>query len=472
MNVIVECRGSRGHFSSQWSCTSITGYRGDVRRGTSLIVGVALGACDTGGLEIIVYGPADPGTPVPSTVKLYIGHGDDTQNAIAPAPVGTQRFSASRWDRAHDNVDDSAKLVDGVATFVFRSDGSVGKLPVVVAVGLDAQGIATSSAVMFDLDFGNANVKAYSVGLNKVSDPIATHGTGFNGLLRWGPSSRTGHDDACVLAQNTYPDPTSRSVFIVTEGDRDCDGVPDEPTPPECQIDVWNGSRPPRLGELSCLLTKPIGSNEPLCLAGGPPCQDGGGGAGTCAESRYCAHDALCTTGVCGTGAGGWSCAQEVGASAVPTFGYPAMQCTFSYHLDNNGSGVFSFCPGSAIADLTKLGLPSTPAPMCSQARVRNRTQGFQDKLGDGLAAYKLSIDPACQMTVAPEGTYATGMQPPEMRTGLLAVDFQSELRGMLVPLAIELLPVPEGGQCAPPVCKLVGPTTGSFKLCLPIAPP
>ena len=471
MKMIVECRGSRGHFSSYCSCTSITGYRGDVWRGASLLVGLALGACDSGGLEIIVYGPADPGTPVPSTVTLYIGHGDETPGAIAPAPIGTQRFTASRWNRMPDNVDDTAEMIDGVATFVFRPGAGIDKLPVVIAVGFDAHGVPTSSAAMFDLAFGNAHVKAYSVGLNKVADPIATHGAGYNGLVLWGPTSKTGLDDACVLAQNTYPDPESRSVFVVTEGDRDCDGLPDEPAPPECLIDVWNGARPARRDELTCLMTKTTGVGENLCVAGGPPCQDGGGGgANVCAESRYCAPTDLCNQDVCSTGEAGWTCAKDVAASpsGVVT-AYPAMQCAFFLQPDNGGG--FTFCPGNPIADLTKVSFPSTPAPMCSAVRVRNATQGFLDKLVDGVAAYKLTVDPACQMTVTPEGTYPAGMLPRAVRTGLLAVDFQSTLRGMLLPLEIRLEPTTAPGQCAPPVCKLVG-TVGGFKTCLAIAPP
>lgn len=471
--MIVECRGSRGHFSSHWSCTSITGYRGDVSRGTALLIGLALGACDSGGLEIVVYGPADPGTPAPSTVKLYIGHGDETAASIAPAPVGTQRFNASRWNRMPDNVEDTAEMVDGVATFVFRTGGDVTSLPVVVAVGFDAQGVPTSSAVMFDLELGNARVKAYSVGLNKVSDPLATHGAGYNGLVLWGPNSKSGRDDACVLAQNTYPDPESRSVFVVTEGDRDCDGVPDDPAPPECLADVWNGSRPPKRDELTCLLAKQVGTlGEPLCVVGGPPCQDGGGGANVCAESRYCAPTELCSPSVCGTGTTGFDCLKDVSMSPSPVNGYPAIECTFFVLADSSGAGgPFTFCPGNAIADLTKLGFPASPVPMCSSVRVRSAMQAFNDKLVDGTADYKLTVDPACQMTVMPEGTYAGGSLPRPVRAGALAIDFQSTLRGIMIPLAIRLEPTTDAGQCAPPVCKPVG-TVGTFKNCLPITPP
>ncbi len=163
----------------------------------------------------------------------------------------------------------------------------------------------------------------------------------------------------------------------------------------------------------------------------------------------------------------------DVSTSPTPANGYPAIECTFNVLPDPNGmtGAPFTFCPGNAIADLTKLGFPSTPVPMCSSVRVRSAMQAFDDKLVDGTADYRLAVDPACQMTVMPEGTYLPGMLPRPVRAGALAIDFQSTLRGIMIPLAIRVEVVTAAGQCAPPTCHLVG-TVGTLKACLPIAPP
>ena len=434
-----------------------------------MLVASALAACDSGGLEIVVYGPSDPGTPAPKTVKLYIGHGTEVASSIAPAPMGTARFTAPRWTRMPDNVDDTAEMVDGVATFVFRSGGDVTGFPIVVAVGFDAQGVPTSSAAMFDLQLGNARVRSYSVGLNKAADPVANR-SAFNGLVLWGPSSKAGRDDACVFVQNTYPDPESRSAFIITEGDRDCDGFPDDPAPPECLADVWNGVRAPKRDELTCLTTRPASNGGAYCLGGGPACVDGGGtGAAVCAESRYCAHEALCTPAVCGIGQPGWMCAKDVSAATTGMNGYPSIACTFYFTIDS-ASGAFAFCPGDATFDLVNVGLPASPT--CSQVRVRNTMQGFGDKLVDGPVDYKVAVDSTCKLAVTPEGIYPPGTTPREGRTGLLAVELGSAMRGLLMPIGIAVMPSTVPGQCAPPSCHFDGQTPTTIKSCLALPLP
>ncbi len=439
-----------------------------LRAGLVCFVALALAACDSGGMEIVVYGPSDQVAPQPHTVKLFIGLGSPTDEAIVTAPNNTgQRFTAKRWDRDPANADDVAVFGAGPARFVFRPSDGIDTFGAVVAVGYAEDGTPTSSAVMFDPQMGNARVRVYSMGLNASSDPIAKR-NGYNALKLWGPSSRTASDDSCVFVQNTYPDPTIASAFIGTPGDLDCDGLDDKPaagSPPECLDDVWFGTRTATRNELSCLtLASPTanGTDNTTCLLGGPACIDGVGMDLSCTASKYCMHGGVCGPTVCGTGAAAWECAKDVAASIQTGTSFPSISCSGSLQAPMGTPGV-GICTMPGTFDLRQqLGLPTTAK--CASARIRNRTQQFQDTLTQGMAAFKVEIDNACILTVTPSGSFL-GLSNIPTIGGLLTVDFQASIHGLAYPIQFEF----DGttGQCAPMSCHLNGPPAPLLGSCI-----
>ncbi len=426
---------------------------------------VALAACDGGGIQVIVYGPSDPGTPAPTTVKLYLGKLDPSSAtaAIAPPPTGTARFSARRYERMLEIDDDIAPLEDGAAHFLFRKGGDVERLDAIIAVGRGADGTPTSAAVLFDLDMGNAHVKSYSVGLNAITDPIKQR-TGFNGLVMWGPRSRTDRDDTCLLLQNTYPDPESRSLFMLAADDRDCDGLTETSNPPECVADMWNGTRPPQRSELSCLMHESDGVSGFYCMVGGPPCADGATSDGSCTASRYCAPDDLCEGSVCGTGPNAWECAKNpLNNPNIPIASYERLECDVTAVRDMTGAVKLCTNPGTfAVADSN---LPSTI--MCMRAAVRSTEHGFQDRLVARGLEFKVSIDSACTLTVAPNGnaTSLGGGVPPT--GGLLAIDLQSAVRNVVYPIQFNVALTTEASACVPVQCHRKGGDSLRLKSCI-----
>ncbi|MBL0215715.1 MAG: hypothetical protein IPQ07_17770 [Myxococcales bacterium] len=430
---------------------------------------LAIAACDSGGMEIVVYGPSDRDTPQPHTVKLFIGLGAPTDAAIVTAPNTTgQRFSAKRWDRDPANGDDVAEFGAGPARFVFRPGEGTETFGAVVAVGYAEDGTPTSSAVMFDPQMGNARVRVYSMGLNASSDPIAKR-NGYNALKLWGPSSRTTADDSCVFVQNTYPDPTIAEAFIGTPGDRDCDGFADEPapgSPPECLDDVWFGTRTATRDELSCLTfasPTPAGTDNNTCLLGGPACVDGVGMDASCTASKYCMHGGVCSSSVCGTGAAAWECAKDVSASIQIGTTYPVISCTGFLTMPNGAGTGADICTMPGTFDLRQqLGLPATAK--CSSAKIRNRTQRFEDMLVVDAATFKVEIDNACILKITPSGSFPTLTAIPPIG-GLLAIDFQASIHGVAYPIQFEFPATT--GQCAPVSCHLNGPPAPLLAGCI-----
>ena len=431
---------------------------------------LALAACDSGGLEVVVYAPSDPGTPAPATVKLYLGKLDpnNANVAIAPPPTGTARFTARRYERMLEIDDDIATPEDGAAHFLFRKGGDIDHLDAIIAVGRDANGTPTSAAVLFDLDMGNAHVKSYSVGLNAITDPIKAR-AGFNGLVMWGPRSRTERDDTCLLLQNTYPDPESASLFMLAADDRDCDGLTDMSNPAECVADMWNGTRPPQRSELSCLMQESDGVSGYYCLVGGPPCADGTNSDGSCTASRYCAPDSLCEGFSCGTGPNAWECSKNPLANPNTTPGsYERLECDVAAVRDMNGG--LTLCPNVGTFMREDGDVPV--AAMCTRVAIRSEEHGFQDKLVDGSAEYKVTIDSACMLSVTPHGTYATlagsGVPP---AGGLLAIDFQTAFRNVVFPIQFNVQTINSTSECTPVKCYRKGPASLRLKSCIATPP-
>ena len=430
----------------------------------ALVIALA-SACDSAGMEIVVYASAEPGTPAPHTVKLYIGLGDGSGGAIAPAP-GLKRFAqAMHWDRDPANGDDSTEYGAGPARFVFRPGGDIDTFSVVVAVGYDANGAPMSSAVLLGPQMGTAHVKVYSIGLNAITDP-AIKPSGYNGLALWGPSSAQQRDDSCVFVQNTYPDPASLSALIVTPGDHDCDGFADQGDRRECVADVWNGRRTATRSELNCLSKPPtVPIMETGCFLGGPACIDRIGPDTSCTASKYCTHPAICDPILCGTGPDAWQCAEDVlAAPGSMQLNTPVIVCNVTVLRDQTNT-VPTVCTADGTYDLKKIGIPSTAT--CSKAELRTVLQGWSDRLVDVDAKYKVAVADTCLLTISGEGHYPAGIttQPPPV-SGLLAVDLQSSMHSAAYPIVF--VPVlTTTGQCAPPICHLNGSASPAFSACV-----
>ena len=480
--MIVEGRESSGEFSTRCPRTSITSYPG-VMRSVGMVVALAcaLAACESGGMEILVFGPSDPGTPPPKTVRLFIGLGASMPSTLFPAFGGKTGATAPRWDRDPSNTDDVADYVgDGPARFVFRPGGGITGFGVVIAVGFDADGVTpTSSAVLLAPEMGNAHIKAYTIGLNKITSPAQAQ-DGYNGLVLWGPAStKETIDPQCVLAQNTYYQPMSTSAFIVTPGDRDCDGFPDPsqdlPSPLECDANAWRGARLPRLTDASCLLDAiPSIDHGPACLLGGPACTDGIGPDGTCQATRFCGYPTLCENTVCGViNPEAWECAKDARLANVNNQTYPRLKCSVTAIPNPMGAGLM-LCPDTNPAgqrfDLHALGLPA--GATCSHVYVRDTTRPFGDHLVDGMAQYNIAFDSACHFEVTGQNGYAITPPAPPIVSGLLAVDLQSTFHGMAIPIEFHVNASGAPGQCAPSTCQFVGTPAPALLDCLQAPPP
>lgn len=473
--MIVEGPRSVGDFSVRRDVTSITSYPGrmgsSVGIAVSLALALALGACDSGGMEIVVYGPADGATPAPFRVKLYIGLGAAQDASLVTAPNKGVRFAGKRWDRDPSNLDDSTEYGDGPARFVFRKGGDIDRFGAVIAVGYAEDGTPTSSALLLDPEMGTAHVRVYKIGLNAITDPHTKRG-GYNALALWGPASKSTPDDSCVFTQNTYPDPTSSSAFIVTPGDRDCDGFEDSRMPPdprECVDDVWLGKRTATRNETSCLALGPPGMDgtlAPTCLLGGPACIDGVGMDASCTPNRYCAPEGLCSNLVCGTGPGAWDCAKDVLTSPnLPLGQSPTIVCSVFYKAPN-GASVATVCPEAGTFDLRAVALPASSTTKCGGVQIRNRTQGFQSELVEGAVNLAVDVGDTCALTLTPSGTFPMLTGLPPAIGGLLAVDMQGPGHGFVYPIKFEF-ELAQQGQCAPPDCRIFGPTAIGLPTCV-----
>lgn len=441
-------------------------------RGAGVVIAIAtaLGACDSGGMEILVYGPSDPGTPAPHTVKLFVGLGEPAMDAIAPAPGTGARFLAPRWDRDPGNTEDSVEYGKGPARFVFQGGNGIDKLGAVIAVGYDDAGTPTSSELLVGPEMGNAHLKVYRMGLNAFTNPIQKR-AGYNSLELWGPRSANGSDDSCAFVQNTYPGPTSSAAFITTPGDRDCDGIADTPTPPECDPAIWNSSRvSTKLSDLSCLLTDSLGqTNGTFCMLGAGRCKDGVGVDQSCSPSRYCVHPTVCEA--CGPGVQNdpFACASDLRKVSGSSADIPMIHCDINFI--STMSGEAGPCPTANTFDLTTIGLP--PNIKCTGVHVRNTTQGFANKLTDPLspnATFSVDVDDACTLTVTGGGAYANTNAITPLVSGLLLVDFGTNQHGIAHPIEIKVSPTLMG-QCAPATCHLTGAPTDQLEMCVPIAP-
>ena len=133
---------------------------------------------------------------------------------------------------------------------------------------------------------------------------------------------------------------TEKSIFIVDENDRDCDGFPDE-DPLECRPNVYRGRERPKRNETSCVTTDAleVGAETSVCVLGGGGCVDGRGPVdGTCDPSTTCVQPTVCVG--CTGRADGLACMANLGQQGSAT---TRVECSF---VIDAATG--KVCPGAA----------------------------------------------------------------------------------------------------------------------------
>jgi len=407
------------------------------------LLGVALlVACEQAGVQFIVEIPADygdgpdadPQVQLPDEVRLFIGTGEEHQDALGPESFAVrERRSGTYWLRDPSNVDpeiDRAPIgVGSPAVFSFGRASGVDELPVVIAVGY-TNGQPTSSAAVFHARVGSTGVFQYRMGLNGAADPRdrALRGR-VNQLEVWGP-------DECIHVDNRrqdIQDTGHRVAYIVgSTEDRDCDGLLED-DPKECFPDV-------HLGE--GLSTTPTCLNQSAitnhCTVGVPRCRDTVGEDQSCNPSRFCLPQQVC--GQCETSQS-WACAQDFQLHAMNTVGAYGLDCLFPTRpAATAGMGV-ELCETAVEVEITP-----PVGTLCEDVGVKSLGDlAFGEKfslVGPGNMASIRVTNNECKLKVEPRGLVVSS-------TGGLTLDFGALLlvaldggRGIGAPVHVQLVAV------------------------------
>ncbi len=342
---------------------------------------VVLIACRDGGVVVKV----DPKGIAIDEVRLFLGTGSAATTMLQPPPMQAPA-AATFWGRDPNNAGDHS--TDASARFVLVDDGTATTLPAAIAVGYQG-GVAVAVASQLDLTVASSDYDVYTMPLVARTD-----------FQVWSPSpTGAATDAACVGVDGN---------FIVTAGDRDCDGVPDS-DPLECDPDVYHEMRSPMRDDTTCTTQ----AQSTTCYLGGPACEDGKPPDVTqCLPTRYCASTQLCTA------CAGIACASDI---------TPLAPRSRPYYLDclvpTNDSGAFC-SPSVAIPAYTN-------AVGCTDAAIRDVETGFGTKLDHDLGngnKIKLALDhtgTACNLTLETSGTVkVTNVANDQPVGALLALDF------------------------------------------------
>lgn len=265
----------------------------------ALVLVAVLGACQGGGVEIVVYPPADPGAKKIDEIRIYVGIGAAEVTRMGTAAFVPDRLrSGGLWARDLDGDAlpyQSKKLSRDTepAAFVFAARGDGDQLSV-IALGF-SNGEVTSAIGKYEIPVPTDYVAVHRIGLNAAT--LARPGaTGMTQVELWGaPNAET-----CVqlIDRGGYSDPRYPIAYITTPADADCDGYA-KSAPEECDDHYFQGSVTPSTSTLSCLDDGDPPSGQPVsvCHVGGPACVDGTPASThvACSVGRpYCAAKDLC----------------------------------------------------------------------------------------------------------------------------------------------------------------------------------
>jgi hypothetical protein len=297
-------------------------------RGALAVVTVALsgalisaGCQDRHGVEVIVQ----PGDPAVTSVRLFVGAGGSTNSSLTTS-AKVQVDDVEYWSRDVGNASDVVTGVDGTGEVKFLFDTS-DTIPVVIAVGYDANQAPIAAGAMTDLSLQDTSgFTGYALPL---MGPVAALGqqAATIQLGLWSPDLATSaYDAACagiVVAGADHP------YFVVTNNDQDCDGLADDDTAHECTPDVYLGTRGADPSEASCLVSDHSTAGVGQCRLGGATCTDNvPRNQNTCVAGHTCTLVSLCT--LCGMS---FDCAADAGTTIAAVDHY---ECALPRKSDNS----------------------------------------------------------------------------------------------------------------------------------------
>lgn len=248
---------------------------------------ICAGCQDLHGVEVIVQ----PGDPAVTSVRLFVGAGGSTNTSLTTS-AKVQVDDVEYWSRDLGNEADVVTGVDGTGEVKFLFDTS-DAIPVVIAVGYDANHTPIAAGAMTDLELQDGGgFTGYALPL---MGPIAALGqqAATVQLGLWSPDlSTSAYDAACagiVVAGDDHP------YFVVTDNDQDCDGLTDDDTDHECTPDAYLGTRDADPSEASCLVSDHSTTGVAQCRLGGATCTDNvPRNDNTCVASHTCTVQEAC----------------------------------------------------------------------------------------------------------------------------------------------------------------------------------
>lgn len=331
----------------------------------------------------------------------------------------------------------TADMIDGVARFRIQATSEV--LPIVVAVGTGPDGAQNSVAVVkkLDLDLGARRIlvdlEAAEPGLTRAPAPTGTR------VLVWpdGSPERESADHACLGVELD-----GRRVFVVPDGDRDCDGLTSDD---ECTPLVHLGSevsRPVEAEEATCTFRRVDLAD--VCRLGDVVCDETSPDARGCSnEVEICIGTKVCDA--CPTyDAECYEDAVATNANAISR-----ITCNVLMKTDLNGgktpcrpmveerATIVGTCSGVSLG---LLGSTEPFAPTITLDTGNGQTFSFSPDL--------VTAPGACQFGLLLQGQFP---QTPTMTvppTELVAKFEISPTREALLPVSIAFDPLPVGEEC------------------------
>lgn len=258
------------------------------------VIVLALAACSVEGVSIEIR----QGSTDAERVELYIMDGVCTTDSNGEFPCTQLKTpSASTYLEGQIYTRDdartlSAAMESGVAYFTIRANGDETRIPLLVAVGFDANNTRVG-AVMIDREFFTTDNNRQIATLDRIVEDRVTGRPMSDGLR-----VETWYDEpnACVALEKTK-EGTSHRTFIVPAEDFDCDGWAADQ---ECDS-MWPDHGPDDDSTLpfTCVVEDTSNGAGKRCLLGDAPCVDGLGSPRCDAipgdnDALWCVPSALC----------------------------------------------------------------------------------------------------------------------------------------------------------------------------------
>ncbi len=264
----------------------------------TIALALVLVGCAKGGVEIVIEPSAEL-----TRVALYVGVGEPMTDPLMPAMHALPFQSSSAWPRdAFNELDVRDVVADEPVVFQFQGSENLG---VVIAVGY-AGDTPVAAAVKRGIEVPSDIVARYELALEPLAD-----GQNAATLVLDTWQSQPGSPEAGKTCVALYDKRDGAADAVVTGGDPDCDGYPDD-DPRECQPSYYMSYARPTLEDAACLVTERVVSTDGTvndgCVLGGPPCRDGvGRETGCTAPTPYCMPKSVCNS--CGSDI---NCARDV----------------------------------------------------------------------------------------------------------------------------------------------------------------